>query len=93
METPQFILDGHGNDLKAAHIDEGDEAMQEFIDNVTAFQEKIRLMNQSLEAGSLHGLQVRYIIPSAFKNMNFIYQVYRLGLKSGLQVARSCRAS
>ena len=58
METPQFILDGHGNDLKAARIDEGDEAMQEFIDNVTAFQEKIRLMNQALEAGSLHGLQV-----------------------------------
>ena len=62
METPQFILDGHGNDLKAAHIDEGDEAMQEFIDNVTAFQEKIRLMNQSLEAGSLHGLQVQCML-------------------------------
>ena len=61
-KLPQFILDGHGNDLKAAHIDEGDEAMQEFIDNVTAFQEKIRLMNQSLEAGSLHGLQVEYIL-------------------------------
>ena len=66
METPQFILDGHGNDLKAAHVDEGDEAMQEFIDNVTAFQEKIRLMNQSLEAGSLHGLQVQYVVQNPF---------------------------
>ena len=38
METSQFILDGHGNDLKAAKMDDGDEAMQEFIDNITAFQ-------------------------------------------------------
>ncbi|TRY79291.1 hypothetical protein TCAL_09903 [Tigriopus californicus] len=51
----ELVLNGEGDRLM--ELNSEDEEVQEFLDNIRAFQEKILLINKAVESGSLRDLQ------------------------------------